>query len=126
MFPDGFHPIHYRSLPDGVTHIRKSFSRTKAGVRYYISDFGMSTYFPADAPSRLVTGGVGRERAPELSWTVPYDPFMIDVYAIGMVLKRKLLDVRASPYVCSPRLKTEIDLCSATRTQDFSRLSFIT
>ncbi|KAI0028574.1 hypothetical protein K488DRAFT_58252 [Vararia minispora EC-137] len=93
MFPEGFHPIYNSFLPDGFMVVTNSLSRTKAGVQYYYVDFGISSYLPKNAPSRLVTGDAGRERAPELSISTPYDPFKVDVYTIGHVFKRQFVDL---------------------------------
>lgn len=62
-------------------------------VRYYYVDFGMSTRFLPGEP-RLVTGQLGRDReAPELSDTVPYDPFKVDVFIIGNLLRQEFHEV---------------------------------
>ncbi|KAH9918122.1 uncharacterized protein B0H18DRAFT_1123164 [Fomitopsis serialis] len=57
---------------------------------YYYVDFGLSTYFPPDAESRVVVGVVGRDQeVPELSEDVPYDPFKVDVFIIGNMLRNE-------------------------------------
>ncbi|KZV89756.1 hypothetical protein EXIGLDRAFT_721074 [Exidia glandulosa HHB12029] len=57
--------------------------RSRASVKYYFIDFGISARFEGPGP-HLVTGTACRDRtAPELSATVPYDPFKLDVYLLG-------------------------------------------
>ena len=67
--------------------------RSQAGANYCFIDFRMSSYFPADAPSKLVTGKLGRDReVPELSDGVPYDPFLVDIFSIGNVFRTEFYD----------------------------------
>lgn len=66
----------------------------KLGVRYLYVDFGISTYFPPGSKQRLVTGILGRnQNVPELSKTVPYDPFKVDIFSLGQVFERVFTDV---------------------------------
>lgn len=98
LYPRGFHPAHQQRLPNW-TDFASPYTRSSAPapVRYYFSDFGLSTRFPPGTP-RLVTGGLGAERdVPELSWSAPYDPFKLDVYVLGKVLKDQIHDVRPPP-----------------------------
>lgn len=94
MYPEGFHPIRimYKSDYSGyATHIPRSV----AGVKYYFIDFGISVHIPKDARPGLVTGIMGRDQTPpELSKTMPYDPFKLDVYILGNMFKRELTNVR--------------------------------
>lgn len=80
MFPHGWHPQHFHKLPNGeLLPNANTTSRTSVGgVRYYYIDFGISSFRQAK-----VTGLPGQERAPELSDTVPYDPYKLDVYILG-------------------------------------------
>ncbi|KAG8945125.1 hypothetical protein FRC04_001191 [Tulasnella sp. 424] len=57
------------------------------GVRYYFIAFGISTH-----NQDLTVGSDGQEPAPELSDNVPYDPYKLDVYILGMVYRRFLLE----------------------------------
>ena len=97
MYPQGYHPVQQRRLPlPNWSSMADPYSRTSAPspVRYYFADFGMSTYFPPGVP-RLVTGALGAEReVPELSETVPYDPFKLDVYILGAMYRNFLHKVR--------------------------------
>jgi hypothetical protein len=61
--------------------------RSKIPVKYYLIDFGFSVQFsPKSRPEdRLVMPfEIAREqRAPEMDWDAPYDPFPTDVYALA-------------------------------------------
>ena len=96
MYPKGYHPVQQRRLPlPHWTSMASPYSRASAPrpVRYYFADFGLSTHFPPGAP-RLVTGELGAEReVPELSDTIPYDPFKLDIYVLGNVFKTRIHDV---------------------------------
>ena len=97
MYPHGFHPVHSSTLPDGRT---PAYPRRRASVpvKYYFIDYGLSTYFPPDTHPRLVVGEDGRvEEVPELSADVPYDPFKVDIYIIGNLLRRMFYDVGLWP-----------------------------
>lgn len=64
-------------------------------VKYYYIDFGMSSKFASDDDSRLVTGIDGLDRdVPELSRKTPYDPFKLDIFIVGNVLRKHFLSVR--------------------------------
>jgi len=96
MYPEGFHPIRTMHKPD-YSGYAPYLSRSTAGVKYYFIDFGISVHIPADVYPKLVTGHLGRDQTPpELSKTIPYDPFKLDVYIIGNMFKRELTDVRSS------------------------------
>lgn len=93
MFPLGFHPVKDLLLHNIVTPA-PIIPRRDAGVKYYFVDYGISAYFPAGSQSHLVLGVDGRDQdVPELSDTVPYDPFKVDVYTIGNVLRGEFCNV---------------------------------
>ncbi|KIO15972.1 hypothetical protein M407DRAFT_34398 [Tulasnella calospora MUT 4182] len=63
-------------------------SRTAVGgVRYYFIDFGVSTKDQDE-----VLGIHGQELSPELSDTVPHDPYKLDVYILGMAYQHFLVE----------------------------------
>lgn len=58
-------------------------------VKYYFIDFGISTRFSPDEHPRLVVGRQGLDdKVPELSDTVPYDPFKTNIFIIGNLLRQ--------------------------------------
>lgn len=95
LYPSGFHPIYKGFLLD-ASGPAPHLPRGSAPVTYYLMDFGISTRFSPDDPSKLVLGTDGVEdTVPELSKTVPYDPFKVDVYIIGALIRQEFLDVRS-------------------------------
>ncbi len=90
MYPLGFHPVHDDFLDD-VTTFAPVIPRLEAGVRYWFVDYGISSYFPAGSQREPVLGIAGRDQdVPELSNDVPYDPFKVDIFTIGNVLRGEL------------------------------------
>lgn len=89
LYPLGWHPQEWEVLPNGKSMKRSDPSRTAVGgVRYYFIDFGIST-----KDETQVLGVDGQEPAPELSNDVPYDPFKLDVYILGMAYRHFLVEV---------------------------------
>jgi hypothetical protein len=87
MYPLGFHPVHDIFLDD-VTTFAPEIPRIEVGVKYYFVDYGISSYFPAGSQRELVLGTAGRDRdVPELSNSVPYDPFKVDIFTVGNELR---------------------------------------
>ena len=110
MYPEGFHPVKTsfkRDYSGWATHIPRSV----AGVRYYFADFGISVHIPEEEPQKYVTGALGRDQdPPELSETVPYDPFKLDVFIIGNMLKREFLDVTIPPSVITHKTHNHTEI----------------
>lgn len=93
LFPRGFHPVVQSALPD-ISAEAPALSRTAAPVNYFFIDFGISSHFPLDSSPRLVVGSSALDHEPpELSCTVPYDPFKLDVFFIGNLIRRHFCDV---------------------------------
>ena len=116
MYPEGFHPVQtaYKRDYSGIAY---HIPRSAIGVKYYYADFGISKHFQDAGSPRVTTGISGRDRdPPELSNTVPYDPFKLDVFIIGNMLKREFCDV------IFPLLSSTAKL---TFPQRFSNLEFI-
>ncbi|KAJ7019349.1 hypothetical protein C8F04DRAFT_336368 [Mycena alexandri] len=62
-------------------------------VQYYYIDFGLSRHFPAGRKSARMKGTLRTfPMIPELSLTVPYNPFYVDVFQLGLAMGR-LIDV---------------------------------
>lgn len=96
MYPNGYHPLHWRRLADAAT-AAPTLPRSSVPITHYLIDFGISTRFSQDEPSKLVLGIDGLENTvPELSKTVPYDPFKTDVYILGALFHQEFLAVRPS------------------------------
>ena len=87
MYPLGFHPVENIYLGDKKT-VAPRISRLEAGVKYYYVDYGISSYFPPGSQRESVLGIAGRDQdVPELSNDVPYDPFKVDIFTIGNVIR---------------------------------------
>lgn len=94
MFPRGFHPVRDSFLPHDLSTPAPMIPRMDVGVKYYFVDYGISSYFPEGTERQLVLGLDGRDRdVPELSAEVPYDPFKVDIFTIGNVLRREIVGV---------------------------------
>jgi hypothetical protein len=107
MYPLGFHPVKDIFLDDLTTPAPR-IPRLEAGVKYYFVDYGISSYFPAGSQRELVLGIAGRDQdVPELSNDVPYDPFKVDIFTIGNVLRGEIQAVS----MFSPRLISLSHFC---------------
>ncbi|KAG8895380.1 hypothetical protein FRB99_000617 [Tulasnella sp. 403] len=104
LFPRGWHPQSFFLERSGRPLKDEKPSRTaRGGVRYYIIDFGISTRGQAKT-----VGFDGQERVPELSDDVPYDPYKLDVYVLGMAYKRLLEQYHMSSKFIEPIIKDMI------------------
>ncbi|KAG8903695.1 hypothetical protein FRC01_009033 [Tulasnella sp. 417] len=98
LFPKSWHPQLRATFPDGREMKNPDPSRTAVGgVRYYFIDFGISS-----RDQDKVLGIDGQEPAPELSATVPYDPYKLDVYVLGMAYRHLLLEEHVGAEVFLP------------------------
>ncbi len=95
LYPKGFHPWRQDMDASGARpakHLRRS---DVGQVKYYFIDFGHSTQFSDSSESHLVLGIDGQDPGvPELSETVPYDPFPVDIRILGDLFEHSLLLVR--------------------------------
>lgn len=92
LYPYGFHPSaqFYRLTKDKppMLEISLSTSRTIAPPMYYIIDFGISLQFPESDPAPRIQGTRGHvEYVPEFLQKKPFDPFKVDVWCFGFVIR---------------------------------------
>ncbi|EIW59529.1 uncharacterized protein TRAVEDRAFT_36912 [Trametes versicolor FP-101664 SS1] len=93
LHPLGHHPIQYDYLASDYSQRAPVLSRVVARVKYYFTDFGISTRFAPGAENRLVLGDKGLDKElPELSLVVPYDPFKADVFLLGNVFRKHFVE----------------------------------
>ena len=93
MYPSGFHPVRTTNDETGLYRVRHNSRRSVKYVRYYFIDFGLSTLFE-DGESHLVTGSVAQDPdIPELSDDIPYDAFAMDIFTLGNVFGKELVQV---------------------------------
>ncbi|KAI0774908.1 hypothetical protein BD413DRAFT_677962 [Trametes elegans] len=82
LYPDGHHPVHLGLQPNAL-HEVSPLPRAGYSITYYYVDF-----------EPLVTGRVGRDKnAPELSSIVAYDPFKVDIFALGNLYSQEFEQV---------------------------------
>lgn len=96
MYPNGFHPQKQDMSPDWRGHA-KHLSRTERPPKYYLIDFGISVRFQLDDPSprTQVTWGGDYDRPSEiLDHGARYDPFPVDVFYMGNLIKHNFTEVR--------------------------------
>ncbi|OJT09375.1 hypothetical protein TRAPUB_14157 [Trametes pubescens] len=85
-------------------------------INYYYIDFGISTRITPDSPSRLVVGSWGLDwEPPELSETVPYDPFKLDVFLIGNLMRRQFCDKYSNLAMLEPLMSRMVHQDPARR-----------
>jgi hypothetical protein len=109
IIPGGFHFVRV-DTSDGVERFVKyregkspssesvMKTRTEAGpMNYYYIDFGLSVSYSSFETRGLVTGECGRRAKyiPEISATIPYDPFKVDVRSVGEMIRKDFLMVNA-------------------------------
>ncbi|KAG6846745.1 hypothetical protein H0H93_012124 [Arthromyces matolae] len=89
LIPGGFHFHDIYKNPDGVTSWETwNERRSVKSLRYYYIDFGLSRRYPTNV-GVLDVGILGQDQSyPELSATIPYDPFKTDIYQLGNVILR--------------------------------------
>jgi len=90
LYPEGFHPEVQHMKRNGVDLLSERVNRTDvlSTIRYYFIDLGISSRFTDPLQPRLVTGRQCQDKeVPELSDTVPYNPFLVDVFILGNVYK---------------------------------------
>lgn len=92
LYPNDHHPVRMDYSPDALYELHP-LSRIDHPVRYYFIDFELSTRF-LEGGSSYVLGRKGRDKeVPELSSTVPYDAFKVDIYSLGNLYDKEFLQV---------------------------------
>ncbi|KAJ7693177.1 hypothetical protein B0H17DRAFT_1279859 [Mycena rosella] len=105
MVPGGFHFSWPHASADGLyllqTHARDDSAphtiklHTEAGpMDYYFIDSGLTMHFSSYRMCERMTGDVSRLRKciPEISKTIPYDPFKVDGRLVGEMLHWQFLE----------------------------------
>uniref|UniRef100_A0A8H8CK66 Protein kinase domain-containing protein n=1 Tax=Psilocybe cubensis TaxID=181762 RepID=A0A8H8CK66_PSICU len=86
VIPSSFHHGDNYYQPDGKTRIEFKDRCSVSRVKYYIIDFEFANYFPNN---KLCVGLYGQQKdVPEMSRTVPYDPFKLDVFQVGKLIEK--------------------------------------
>jgi hypothetical protein len=93
MYPNLYHPIKIHKNKD-LKGKAPHFTRTLHPPRYHFIDFGLAEHFPEGSHPLAEQIWGGDKTVPEFqNSAAPCDPFATDVYYIGNVVRRHLLDV---------------------------------
>lgn len=100
MWPEPYHvmsPTMNRKYTDNV---KKPFTRTARPPKYYIIDFGISRRYSPDDPNPQETIVEGGDRTvPEFkNGHTPHDPFAVDIYYVGNVIREFILEVSSKSF----------------------------
>ncbi|KZT41053.1 hypothetical protein SISSUDRAFT_982509 [Sistotremastrum suecicum HHB10207 ss-3] len=104
LYPKGFHPLQPSSYtPDpNSPQLVPSYSvssRTLAPVKFYFIDFGESFMFESYKKRHYISGSVGHyPDLPEFPDDRYYDPFPVDIRALGETLRRGFSSVDISAF----------------------------
>ncbi|VDB85840.1 unnamed protein product [Peniophora sp. CBMAI 1063] len=105
LYPNGHHPTKLDFSPD-YSKVVRPLPRSKHKVHYYYVDFGISSHIPPGSASALVTGIFGRnQKVPELSDTVPYDPYKVDVFSMGQVFEQAFVKTYSNVKFLKPLIQ---------------------
>lgn len=97
LYDEPFHPVYQTLSMDIRRVIHPRYLRSQKRIRYYLIDLGYAKWFRDPSSQRVATGIQAREKAPEQNLSEPYDPFLVDIYQLGVVLRRDLIPVRQTP-----------------------------
>ncbi|KAJ7652088.1 hypothetical protein DFH06DRAFT_995717 [Mycena polygramma] len=99
LIPSGFHFGAPDFTPD-FKHYIKPRHRFAVNVSYYIIDFDTTLMNPGPGEA---LNPVGQDRTvPEYNSDDPYDPFKLDIYQVGSMIRRKILAIYADVDVLAP------------------------
>ena len=127
MWPEPFHIMMPHMNPTFTEEVKEPRTRTSRPPKYYITDFGMSVQYSPDDPHPTETSPDGGDRTvPEFNNStdlVEHDPFAVDIYTVGNVIKKEILDVCHSSIIVD-RSKSDLDVFYRfTLVVTFSNLS---
>ncbi|KAB5588850.1 hypothetical protein CTheo_7704 [Ceratobasidium theobromae] len=85
------HPVRQRLSMDIRRIIYPRYMRLEKHTRYYFIDLGFAKWFRDPTVPRITTGWQARERAPEQRRGEPYNPFLADIYQLGIMLRQDVI-----------------------------------
>lgn len=94
LFTVPFHPFDPEERLDFTGKSKPRYTRTQHRTKYYIIDFGISCrYEESEMPPSHVTGIFGSDRSvPEFAFpNAPHNPFLIDIYCVGNLIRHYIL-----------------------------------
>ncbi|KAJ7231722.1 hypothetical protein B0H12DRAFT_206692 [Mycena haematopus] len=95
LVPKGSHWYRPHSHSGFLGHFFswKNRCSLRPALQYYYIDFGLSIHFPGGKESARTAGTLRTfPMIPELSNTVPYNPFYVDLFQLGLAMSR-IIDV---------------------------------
>jgi len=98
MFPEGYHPHPlYNNRKSNFKGRAKRYTRTQVPPRYYWIDFGISNQYDPSSmvnPTEERIWGGDRSVPEYVDYKGPCNPFPIDVYYVGNLIKTNFIDVK--------------------------------
>lgn len=94
LYNKPFHPFQQHRSLDIKRPVAPKYTRSQKSIRYYYIKFGLAKWFRDPTAPRTVTGQEACIQAPEQKLGRPYDPFVADVYQLGMVIRFDIIQVR--------------------------------
>ncbi|KAF9463082.1 kinase-like domain-containing protein [Collybia nuda] len=92
LYNEPIHVVDYY-MNQEYTRLVKRQTRTLCPVRYYYIDFGSAVqYNPEDGPPRIQVGHGGDRTVPEFKNQTHCDPFAVDVYRLGNIIRECFTD----------------------------------
>lgn len=93
LYNEPIHVLNYFMNRDYTRRVKRT-SRTLRPVKYYFIDFGSARQFnPADGSPQIPTGHGGDRSVPEFQTQENCDPFAVDVYRVGNIVRENFTDV---------------------------------
>ncbi|KAI9063466.1 hypothetical protein FKP32DRAFT_1572015 [Trametes sanguinea] len=103
LFPLGHHAMAHYGIPHEPKKPAPVLSRRSTPLKYYYVDFGISTqYAPGEQRAPVLGSARLDQDVPELSDTVPYDPFMVDIFILGNMFRKEVLDKYTNLGILAP------------------------
>lgn len=100
LYLDHPHPIE-QTLKRDLSAAAKYTSRTIKPVRYYFIDFGFSKQYSHDQSPLEEPPWGGDHSAPEFAADKPCNPFPVDVYCLGNVIRTRFMQVRSLVFMAA-------------------------
>lgn len=96
LFRNGFHPVSLSKDASG----RFALPRRRTNVcyiKYYLIDFGVASRFGSGETHRVYGNDGQDDTVPELEngYQEAYDPFLVDVYSFGNLIRKDFIQVRS-------------------------------
>ncbi|KAL5637298.1 hypothetical protein ACGC1H_001067 [Rhizoctonia solani] len=90
LYNEPFHPFYHEFSLDASREIHPVYTRAQKKSRYYFIDLGHAKWFRDSGATRTAKGIAAREPAPEQLYGGPWDPFAVDVYQLGTLIRASL------------------------------------